>query len=251
MIKKTLFWQRSNYTETGFDLVEVFEDGTMVKKNFEHRSGPKRFYEEIKLDKYQLNAAIVIESLKLAEDGKLAISELDDNLQEIERYELRDWKAAREQVLKLQSQSKNDLSVDYHSVLVIDEPEKAPADTPKLMGEYRYPIVPLRVVKQNGNLVRKENPEQLSIEFVPTINEQLYFHNIPENNHVNMTGDNLFALDVKTTDRPYDYSAFLDYIQKMLDKVEANIQHYHDLIISQRERRAMLETDEMGDLYPR
>ncbi len=248
-MKKTVYWKRFDYRESGFKLVEILEDATLIETIYEHRGGDPEDYEAITKNTKQLSGDIVIEKLDI-KNSSLPLSDMKKHLSETQTFAISDWSKARQAINDLQKESHDDLTVDYHSVLRLKD-VKADGDVPALAGQYQYPIVPLRVVKENGTVVRKKHPEQLSIEFIPEINEHLYFHNMPGNSHVNMTGDDLFALDVKETDQPYDYEQFLNYIHTMLQTVRENLTHYKELIEKQRERRAMLETDEMGDLYPR
>ncbi len=248
-MKKTVYWKRFDFRENGFKLVQILEDGTLIDTVYEHRGGEPEDYEAITKNTKQLTGEIVIEKLSMLENP-MPLMDMKKQLSTEQTFDLSEWSKARDVVYKLQQDTHDDLSVDYHSVLRLKNVEKD-EDVPALAGSYQYPIVPLRVVKQSGNALRKKHPEQLSIEFVPAINEKLYFHNLPENAHVNMTGDDLFALDVLQTKKPYNYEQFLDYIHTMLSDVSENLSHFKKLIEKQRDRRAMLETDEMGDLYPR
>ncbi len=250
MQEKVVYWERQNYTETGFYLVEVFENGQMRKRRFEHRGGDYHFFEEKSNESIQLEGKIRIEKITFGPDFCLRKVDIVKNLDIVETYDVSEWQKARKTIRSLQKKSKADLEIDYHSVLVLDK--KFIKDNLKKTEHHIFPIVIFRAINDEDDCVhRKENPEQVATTYIPSLNEVLYFHHAPDSRHISMTGDNLFALETKVTDATLDDDEFIAYVQRMRDKVEQKQDYYRKLIDSQRERRAMVDTEIIGDLYPR
>jgi hypothetical protein len=250
MQKKIVYWKTYNQSETGYTLVEIYEDGTLLKRRFEKNQKDPFTYKELSSTPCDSKGEIVLEQITFDEASKVSKHHLPENLKRLETYALKDWKDARKKIRSLQKEALDNLSIDYHTVLKLDQ-ESICDDIRDELDRFEFPIVKYRVVSDGDYLKRKKYPEQLSIEFFPSLNEKLYFHHIPENKHLNMSGDNLFALDTTYTEGIEDEEHFWTYIHEMLNKVSVNLKHYQTLITKQRERRAMLETDVLGDLYPR
>jgi len=250
MQPKILYYKKTRNTEQDFDLVEIMENGEVVKRTFKQKKDGYHLYEETSRDGFNPNGEIRIDKVSFKKDGTLRHDEIANNSKTVETYKIKEWQKAREHVRELQAEVKEDTSVDYHSLLVLteDAPNK---DIPSPTGKHVYPIVKLRANAYSENIRRKVLPEKVEKAFCPVINETLYFNHYPAKNYVNTTGDNIFALDTRTTDDTYTDDDFLDYINFMIKKVEAKPEHYLTLIHMQREQRAMLEAEEIGDLYPR
>lgn len=250
MQKKVVYWKTYNQTEKGYTLVEIYEDGTLLKRRFERNQKDPFTYKELQATPCDSKGEIVLEKITFDDAFKVSKHHLPENLEQLESFKLDEWKNARKHVRTMQKEVLDSLSVDYHTVLRLD-PESICDEIREILDRFDFPIVKYRVVSDGDYLKRKKYPEQLSIEFMPSLNEKLYFHHIPENKHFNMSGDNLFALDTTYTESTQDEEGFWNYIHEMLNKVSINLSHYQTLITKQRERRAMLETDVLGDLYPR
>jgi hypothetical protein len=250
MQARVIYWKQYNHTEQGFSLIEIIEDGTILKRSFINHEEYGRYYQETHQESFQAKGEIVVEKISFDEDFRLKKTDIPNNLERLSTYDFNQWETARKEVRKLQKASVDTLHMDYHSVMRLDI-ASLPEEIKTVLDRYDFPIVKYRVISDGTYLLRKKYPEQLSIEFIPSLNEKLYFHHIPENNHFNMSGDDLFALDVTVSDELGDEEAFWQYIHSMIQNVEKNLKHYRSLINTQRERRAMLETDVIGDLYPR
>ncbi len=250
MEKRMLHWQRYNLDETGFNYVEIYEDGEVRDRRFKKRHDKPYLYDEVETDTTQVDANILIEKLSIPQEGKITESEVQSCLETVERFPASEWASAREMVERLQSESQQDLRVDYHSLLEFDR-QALPEALRKEVERTKLPIVPFRVEHQDGIFVRKEEPERLSIRFVPELNERLYFYLHAREKHLSTTGDRLFALHTQQCEEGFCEADFESYVEDMVRAFTEDPERYHDLIVKQRNRRAMIDTDEIGDLYPR
>ncbi len=251
MERNVVYWERQHYSENGFTLIEVLEDGTLNQRKFLRQDGDYRehCFEESQCETLNLNGKIIVQKVKFDEKGILSKDALDNNVEDVATFNVEDWQAARKKVRELQKKAADDLSSDYRSILYLDS-DLAYKQIKKSKDDY-FPIIPCRVKVTNGTLKREKHPEQMFAIYVPVLNEVLYFHHMPKHNHISITGDQLFALDTKITEKPLDEEAFLTYIYEKKHEIEQNDKYYRDLIDSQREKRAFMETETIGDLFPR
>ena len=247
---KTVYWKRFNYTEMGFSLIEVFENGKMVLRKFKRNTQNEEYFDEISSKKVTLKGRIKLEKIRLDADYCVQKSDFTNRLEVIGEYSLENWEEARNAVLNHQQASEDDLTIDYHTVLAV-ESDSIQDDLQSEFERFEYPIVKFRFNFNEDCFQRRKHAAYSAIEFSPTLNERLYFHYIPENRYLTMTGDDLFALHTKYSESSLTEEGFNAYVEKMKDDVEKKRKYYRSLIIQQRERRAMLETDVIGDLYPR
>jgi len=250
MRPRLLHWERKNFHANQFDLVEFYEHGEVLKRTFQKQVTDFVYYEETHQETYKIKGKIRLDKVTFDEHHKLLNKDLVNNTQEIKTFEVTKWKEAEEYIRKLHDDTVKDLSSDYRLVFVVDA-ESQTDENPLPKERKEFQITFFRAVTTTQYIQRLENPENLAIIFVPELNESLYFHYIPEANHITLTGDNLFALSTKVVKNKLNEYEFFDTVQVMLEDVKDNIKYYHTLIIKQRDRRAMLETDIMGDLYPR
>jgi len=250
MQRRIVYWKRHSYSESGFDLVEFFEDGQILKRRFERDKDNTTLYKETQNQVVTAKGQIVIEKVTFDQDGHLKKAELSKHTEALETYAPEDWQKARKKVRKLQEKVKDDLTTDYHSLLKLEE-NSIPEETLKLTDRTQFPIVKYRVRSDKETLMRKEAPEQVSVEFIPVLNEKLYFHYIPKTKHCNVSGTELFALETYDCKNNTTEEEFWDFMDSVLKKVHGNEEKYRALIDAQREQRAMHETDVLGDLYPR
>ncbi len=250
MRPKIVYWKRFNYRESGFDLAEIFEDGKLVIRKFINHKNDEQYYEEVDVKTIDLQGEIRIEKVEFGNEDFLSKTDLLKRISVTETFDIAEWETARETIRQLQKDTIDQLDIDYHSMLVLDE-NLFPEEVRAQFERFDYPIVKFRFNFDKEKIKRLEYPEKISIEFIPELNEKLYFHHFPQNNLLTMTGDDLFALHTEYHEEKITDETFLDYIFKMTDNIAKNKRYYRELVNKQRERRAMLETDIIGDLYPR
>jgi len=250
MEQKIVYWKQYDIHEDTFSLVEVFEDGHVLDRSFEaEKKGLKRFTETNR-ETHDLNGSIHIEKITFDKEGKLDVDRFDNSTEVHKTFKTDEWQTARKEVEKLQDDTIEDMQIDYHSVLCIEE-KGVPEKLLKLFGGTKFVIVNFRYEKQGSTLVKKRYPERLETRFVPEINERIYFDLHTESNHLTTTGDNIFALHTQDCEKDFCVSDFEDYISIMLKKIKDNPKYYQDLIMKQRNRRVEIDTEQTGDLFPR
>ena len=247
---KTIYWKRFKFNETGYELIEIREDGTLLHKRLKRSDDTGLYYSLTNEDKYQLSGSINIEQLDFKDQKYIKKTEITQHQKVLKSYPLTAWKEAREDVYKLQKDTENDLTVDVHSVMNI-ELDTVPEALQNLLDHHVFPIVKYRFNYNESTFSRTALTSFQTVEFSPVLNEKLYFHYIPENKYLTMSGDNLFALHTEYSKTPINDLGFTNYVQERLADIQKNKRYYKTLIIAQRERRAMFETDTIGDLYPR
>ncbi len=250
MEAKMVHWQRYCYDEHGFRLLEVFENGRVMVRHFVKREDEFHLYKETRREDFHVQGNIEVEKVDFGNDGKLHEKELLKHVETIRQYPLEEWTEARTHVLRLQDESASHLSHDYHSLLHLDE-DSLSNELKDTLTRRHFPIVKFRFENKGGMLFREEYPERLEIRFGPELNERLYFYLHTRQQHLTTTGDNLFALHTKHCAADFCETDYEGYIDAMIEEVRNHPRRYHDLITKQRDRRAMIETDETGDLYPR
>jgi hypothetical protein len=250
MQPRVIHWERKNYSNNQFDLIEFYETGEVVKRTFQKQVEDFVSYEEKDKKTFQVQGHIRLDKVMFDENHKLLNKDLSKNKQEIKTFESSEWENAEEYIRQLQDETSDDLSTDFRLVFVVNQ-ESLSNDVPLPKERKEYQITYFRAVTTTQYIHRLKHPENLAIIFIPELNESLYFHYIPDNDHITLTGDNLFALNTKIVDHKLNEYTFYETVIDMLKEIKNNIQYYHTLIIKQRDRRAMLETDVMGDLYPR
>jgi hypothetical protein len=250
MRPRLIHWERKNYSTNQFDLIELYETGEVVKRTFQKQVDDFVSYEESDRKVFNIKGHIRVDKIMFNEDHKLLNRNLVNNKQQIKTFDSTDWEDAQKYLRQLHNDTNDDLTTDFRLVFVVDQ-DSFTEETPLPKEIKEYQITFFRAVTTTQYIHRLKNPENLAIVFVPELNESLYFHYIPDNNHITLTGDNLFALSTKVVDHKLNEHDFYEIVNGMLDDIKNNIQYYHTLIVKQRDRRAMLETDVMGDLYPR
>ncbi len=250
MEAKMVHWQRFHYDEHGFELLEVFEDGKIMVRRFQKRDDDTRFYKETKREDFTAHGKIVVEKADFGREGKIQDKELSQKVETVKEYPLEEWQEARKHVQKLQDDSADSVTHDYHSLLLVEGENLSTELKDMLVGRV-FPIMKFRFENRGGTLYKETYPERLEIRFLPELNERLYFYLHAKQQHLTTTGDNLFALHTKHCDADFCETDFKDYIESMLEEIRNQPVRYHDLITKQRDRRAMIETDDIGDLYPR
>ena len=250
MRPRIIHWERKNYSTNQFDLVEFYETGEVIKRTFQKQVKDFVYYKEQTKKSYLVKGIIRVDKVTFNNQHKLFNIDLPQNKQEIKKFDVEDWQKAEKYIRQLQDDTSRDLSTDYRLVFVVDD-GSLKDDTPLPKGRKEYQITYFRAITTTQYIHRLEYPENLAIVFVPELNESLYFHYIPDNDHITLTGENLFALRTNIVKEKLNEYVFFETVQDMIEDVKNNLEYYHTLIIKQRDRRAMLETDVMGDLYPR
>ncbi|MFP4078701.1 MAG: hypothetical protein ACLFUQ_06120 [Candidatus Izemoplasmataceae bacterium] len=250
MEPKIVYWKRYGFNDYGFSLVEIFEDGHLLDRSFKALNDARMMFRETKSETHEIEGEILVERVDFTDEGRLHVHEVDDHAETMKTYPLDDWQKARRDVEKLQDDSINNMRHDYDSLIQIKK-STLPEHLQSVVEGDHFPIVKFRYEKEGKTLIRKRYPERLEIRFVPEINERLYFDLLTETNHLTTTGDNIFAIHTQDCEKDFCVTDFEDYIATMLKKISDNPDHYHDLILKQRERRVKIDTEEMGDLYPR
>ncbi|MCF7926444.1 MAG: hypothetical protein K9L74_02545 [Candidatus Izimaplasma sp.] len=247
MKPRLIYKKRSNHSSRGFELVRLYENGNVLQKKYKH-SYTK--YQETDSKTFHVKGTIVLEEIHFDKDNKRKTTELLNHVKELKTFKEKEYEKAHKELTKLHEETEANLSVDYRLMFVLDTSSLTEEiEIPKEVKT--YPITFLRATTSVSVIERKKNPENLAIRFVPIINENLYFHYIPNNDHITMTGDNLFALATRNVDKKLSEQEFVDYVDGMVEEVKDKEEYYVSLIKSQRQRIAALETKEMGDLYPR
>lgn len=250
MRPRLIHWERKNYHANQFDLIEFYENGEVQKRTFKKHVEDYVYYKEEHTKTFQVQGKIRLDKVTFNSEHKLLNTELGSNYEELKSFDVSDWKKAEKEIRELQDHSNSDLTLDYRLVFIVDV-DSLSNDNPLPKERKEYQITFFRAITTTQYIHRLENPENLAIIFAPELNESLYFHYIPESNHITLTGDNLFALSTNVVKQKLNEYDFYETVQEMLAEVNSNIRYYHTLITKQRDRRAMLETDVMGDLYPR
>jgi len=250
MEPKIVYWKQYDIHEDTFSLVEVFEDGHVLDRSFKAEKKGLKSYSEEGRETHDLHGNIHIEKITFAKEGKLDVDKFDNSTEVHKTFKTDEWQKARKDVESLQDDTIEDMQVDYHSILAIDE-KGVSEKLLKLFGGTKFVIVNFRYEKQGSTLVKKRYPERLETRFVPEINERIYFDLHTENNHLTTTGDNIFALHTQDCEKDFCVSDFEDYISIMLKKIKDNPKYYQDLIMKQRNRRVEIDTEQTGDLFPR
>lgn len=251
MDKNVVYWERQNYSETGFTLIEILEDGTLEQRKFLKQDGDYRdqCFEEAQCETLNLNGKIIIQKVTFNSDGTLKKEALDDHVETVDSYDVSAWMEARKKVREYQKRVEDDMQIDYRSVLMLDS--ELIAKKLQKTDQKTFPLIPCRIKVSSETIKREKHPEQMFAIYIPMLNEVLYFHHMPKHNHISITGDQLFALDTKITDKPWDNETFLAYVYKKKHEIGNNKTYYRTLIDSQREKRAFMETETIGDLFPR
>lgn len=250
MERKVVFWKRFAYKESGYKVLEICDDGTALLRTFENQKDEDWLYKEVDQDETPLQGKILIEHVDFGEDGKIKAEALPNKVKTMETYELKDFASARDRVQTRQNLSLSTLKEDYHSILVL-EPSSIPEHIKNLLPDTTFPIIKFRYENDNGVLLRKEKPRRLETRFIPELNETIYFYLDTGQENLTTTGDNIFSIDTKHCEPGFCETDFDAYIQDMVKDMKANLKQYHDLFVRQRNRMAMLDTDVIGDLYPR
>lgn len=250
MKPRLLYKNRLNYTAGEFELVRLYEDGTVLQNHYTHNQDYLSSYRETNEQSFEVKGTILLQEVQFDQNNKRKNTDLSNHIKTIQSFKEKDYVKAHQALMKYHSDTIEDLSIDYRLMFELDL-DSLTKDTPIPKAVKTYPITYFRATTNVSEIERKKHPENLAIRFIPTMNESLYFHYIPANDHITMTGDDLFALATRQVDKKLSEQEFVDYIDEMIQEVKANESYYLSLIVSQRKRRASLETDEMGDLYPR
>jgi hypothetical protein len=246
-----VYWQRQNYSEKGFTLIEISEDAKLYKRVFKNFAGDYKdlCFEEKDCETKTLDGTIEIRKVDFGKDSKIKKADIYSSSEVIKTFDASQWQEARTHVRHLQNEVKENIHIDYFSDIVFDD---------KVLSNYingevkaQHTIVPLRVDNENSHFKREIDADQFAVIYVPVINEKIYFHHTLSTNHVSVTGDNLFDLDTKATHANLEEESLLEYIETIRSDIEDNPDHYRKLITQQRKRRAMVDTDVIGDLFPR
>lgn len=250
MEKRLVHWQRYNHDETGFGYLEIFEDGNIIDRHYQKRTDDPHRYQETKKNSWEGKASIVIEKLAFPAAGKHDEEEVPAHVEKVKTFPVEEWPLARKEAERYQDHSEDDLRIDYHSVLVIEE-QSLPEHLRGVLSRTMFPIVKFRIEREEGVVIRKKDPERLAVRFVPELNEHLYFYLHAKEKHLATTGDALFALHTQQCEEGFCESDFEGYVADMVRVISEDPERYHDLMVKQRNRRAMIDTDDIGDLYPR
>lgn len=246
-----VFWQRQNYSEKGFTLIEISEDAKLYKRVFKNFAGDYKdlCFEEKDCETKELDGTIEIRKVDFGDDSRIKKDDIYTKSDIVKTFDADKWQDARAYVRTMQSEVKDNEHVDYFSDIVFD----ADVLSAYIKGDVhiRYTIVPLRVNNQNAHFKREINADQFAVIYVPIINEKIYFHHTLSTNHVSVTGDNLFDLDTQATHANLAEGSLLEYIETIRNDIEDDPNRYRKLITEQRKRRAMVDTDVIGDLFPR
>ncbi|MEC9484242.1 MAG: hypothetical protein UMR38_00015 [Candidatus Izemoplasma sp.] len=250
MKPRALYTERIKYNSNGFELVRFYEDGNVTHQKFVHDDHGYSSFHTTESNTYEVDGNIILQEVHFDDENKRLNTELSDHIKVLDTFSKEEYEKAHKKLMALHKETHEDLSVDYRLVFELDL-QNLDKGIPVPREVKTYPITYFRATTNIKEIERKKDPENLAIRFIPTMNESLYFHYIPNNDHITMTGDNLFALDTRQLDNKLSEQEFVDYVDKMVEDVKDNTDYYQSLIKSQRNRRASLETDEMGDLYPR
>jgi hypothetical protein len=246
-----VFWQRQNYSEKGFTLIEISEDAKLYKRVFKNFAGDYKdlCFEEKDCETKALDATIEIRKVDFGKDSRIKKEDIHTKSEVIKTFDSNKWQEARDYVRKMQDKVKDNEHMDYFSDIVFDKNVLSTYINGEVKA--RHTIVPLRVDNENSHFKREIDADQFAVIYVPVINEKIYFHHTLTTNHVSVTGDNLFDLDTEATHANLDEESLLEYIETIRKDIEDNPDHYRKLITQQRKRRAMVDTDVIGDLFPR
>lgn len=250
MKPRLLYKNRLKYTAGEFELVRLYEDGTVLQNHYTHNQDYLSSYRETNELSFQVKGTILLQEVTFDKDHKRKNTDLLKHTKTIDSFSEKDYIKAHQALMKYHDETLDNLSVDYRLMFELDF-DSLTEETPIPKEVKTYPITYFRATTNVSEIERKKHPENLAIRFVPTMNESLYFHYIPANDHITMTGDELFALATRQVDKKLSEQEFVDFIDEMVQEVKEKESYYLSLIVSQRKRRASLETDEMGDLYPR
>ncbi len=250
MEKRMVHWQRYNHDEEGFNYLEIHEDGTLFDRRFEKSAGDPHIYDETERKEWRPAASIIIERLDFPVPGKHKEEDVAAHTEKVKAFPVEEWQTARREADRHQDGSEDDMRVDFHSLLVIEKAD-LPPHLQEVLKRTMYPIVKFRIEKEEGVVLRKKDPERLAVRFVPELNEHLYFYLHAKEKHLATTGDRLFALHTQQCEEGFCETDFEGYVESMVQAISADPERYHDLMVRQRNRRAMIDTDETGDLYPR
>ncbi len=246
-----VFWQRQNYSEKGFTLIEISEDAKLYKRVFKNFAGDYKdlCFEEKDCETKELDATIEIRKVDFGDDSRIKKDDIYTKSEVVKTFDANAWQDARDYVRKMQEDVKENEQVDYFSDIVFDKDVLSSYINGDVKA--RHTIVPLRVENENNHFKREIDADQFAVIYVPVINEKIYFHHTLTTNHVSVTGDNLFDLDTKATHANLEEGSLLEYIETIRNDIENNPDRYRKLITQQRKRRAMVDTDVIGDLFPR
>lgn len=252
MKRKRLYSERLHYNEQGFDVIDVCEDGTVLTRHFvkTSKSGHYHTYKETERSSFKPEGKIRIDKVDFSNEPKIRKTEFENHLTTIATFTLDEWKEARKQVVELQKETEDDLTVDYQSVLELDE-SSVKERIPSPSNKKAFTIVSVRATMHYATIERTKHPEQLAFVYIPELNENLYINHIPGHKHITVTGDNLFALETRQTDETLSDDDFWRTVETIEAQIVENLEYYRSLINKQRERRAAIDTDAIGDLYPR
>lgn len=246
-----VFWQRQNYSEKGFTLIEISEDAKLYKRVFKNFAGDYKdlCFEEKDCETKDLDATIEIRKVEFGDDSRIEKDDIYTKSEVVKTFTADKWQDARTYVRDMQDEVKTNEHVDYFSDIVFDKDVLSSY----INGDFkaRHTVVPLRVDNQNSHFKREIDADQFAVIYVPVINEKIYFHHTLTTNHVSVTGDNLFDLDTKATHANLEEGSLLEYIETIRNDIESDPNRYRKLITQQRKRRAMVDTDVIGDLFPR
>lgn len=250
MDSKVVFWKRYKFEETGFNVLEICEDGTALDRRFEKQDENHWLYKEVRRDAHQLKGKILIEQIDFGDDGKINESDLAKSIKTVETYELSQWSEARDRAQTRQNLTIESLKEDFHSVIDIEE-SSVPSSLKQHLPHLNFPIIKFRYENEMGVIMRKAKPRRIETRFVPEINETIYFYLDAGQENLTTTGDNIFSIDTKHCEPDFCESDFDAYIIKMIQEMKNDPKTYHEMFVTQRNRMAMLDTDVIGDLYPR
>ncbi len=249
MQPRVLHWERRNYHEDGFDLVQLFEDGTVLLRSYTRDTDAFEHFNETSRQTFSIDGTIHLERIDFGDDGTLKKTELVQRAHRVESYPLPQWQTARKKIRDMQSTCALDQSCDGRSLLEVEA--KSVKATPLSSVRKTYPIQFVRARINVTTIQRNPSPDLDDTVFIPTMNEVLFFHYSPKTNQLTISGDGLFPVETTLTDETLDADSFYDVMMRKANHIEAHHTHYRQLITAQRERRAMIETDAAGDLFPR
>lgn len=98
MQKRIVYWKRHSYSELGFDLVEFFEDGQILRRRFEKDKDNNKIYKEIQNQIVTAKGIISIEKVTFDQDGQLKKKELTKHTEPLDTYPPEDWQKARKKL---------------------------------------------------------------------------------------------------------------------------------------------------------
>ena len=109
MKPRVLKTERIKYSANGYELVRLYEDGTVLHNCYEHNKNDYASYHETSSKAYNVKGNLLLQEIRFDKDNKRKNSELGKYTKTLKKFPEKDYVKAHEELIQLQKESYDDL----------------------------------------------------------------------------------------------------------------------------------------------